>query len=321
MTVCIASLFRWNYGTLALPDWGVAAITASDRMITAGDVQYEPQQLKVAIITENVSVLIAGDYTVHSEAIKRVMAHTQGSPQTKPHQIATVYGAEIQSVQRKNAEDMILAPLGLNTDTFLAQQKDMSDNFVADITSQLQDYEGSEVEAIVVGIENKNARLYTVDARGMVRCFDDVGFSAIGIGAWHARSRLMQSGYTNTWNLGPALAATFAAKKAAEVAPGVGSATDIRVVLRDASFPLWDHVDAELKKIYEEYELEREEIAQYAVTELDKVLYAPAPKTISPQPEKPKETGSGQDAATKGDSRTEGQGAPAGTKDPPDSTQ
>lgn len=48
MTVCIAMVFSWNYGTIEKPVFGRVAITASDRMITAADVQYEPQQKKAA---------------------------------------------------------------------------------------------------------------------------------------------------------------------------------------------------------------------------------------------------------------------------------
>ena len=70
MTVCVATLFYWNYGTLIAPKPGIAAITASDQMITAYDVQYEPMQQKVAYITPKVLLLVAGDYATHSEAIR-----------------------------------------------------------------------------------------------------------------------------------------------------------------------------------------------------------------------------------------------------------
>jgi hypothetical protein len=86
-----------------------------------------------------------------------------------------------------------------------------------------------------------------VDTGGSVNCCDDVGFAAIGIGAWHAKSRLMQGGYINNMFFAPALAVLYAAKKAAEIAPGVGRATDIQIVLREGHFPLWDHVHKPLE--------------------------------------------------------------------------
>jgi len=70
MTICIAGLFRWNYaGEKGGQDWGPAALLVSDRMITAGDSQYEPLQQKIAQITPYTTILIAGDYSTHSQAL------------------------------------------------------------------------------------------------------------------------------------------------------------------------------------------------------------------------------------------------------------
>jgi hypothetical protein len=221
VTVCIASLFHWNYAMApAEPDVGLVAITASDRMITAFDVQYEPPQLKVAFFGTSL-ILIAGDFSIHTQALKETSEHLRGKGTAKPFDIALIYGRAIQAIKRRQAEDLILAPLGLNTD-----------GFVSRLTDQMQGYLGSDVEALVVGSDGTNAQIYSLDSRGTVSGMDDVGFAAIGMGAWHAKSRLMQSGYTNAFSYIPALSAVFAAKKNAEVAPGVGTATDMHLVFR-----------------------------------------------------------------------------------------
>jgi hypothetical protein len=86
VTVCIASLFQWNYGTTTNPpDLGPAAIVASDRMITFGDVQYEPNLLKVSFITPETLLLVAGDYAIHSQALKDT--YRQISSSTPPRNI------------------------------------------------------------------------------------------------------------------------------------------------------------------------------------------------------------------------------------------
>ena len=171
-------------------------------------------------------------------------------------------------MRQKQAEDFFLAPIGLNTETFLAQQKDMSDRFVDFVTNQLQGFEGPDVEALVVGTENGQAHIYKVDKHGTVRCLDDIGFAAIGIGAWHANSRLMQAGYVNTVILAPALGATFAAKNASEIAPGVGKSTDIHLVLRDAIVPLWANTAERMAALYEEYETKRLALAADTINQL-----------------------------------------------------
>jgi 20S proteasome alpha/beta subunit len=214
VTVCIAALFRFNYASPGDPvNHRVAAITLSDRMVTAGDVQYEPQQLKIAHVAQNVIIMIAGEYPVHSHAILTTAKQLRGNQSVSPYTIATIYGQSIQAIRQRQAEDIVLAPIGLNTETFLAQQRDMSDRFVDQVTNQLQGFGGPDVEALIVGTEDGNAHIYEVDRQGTVRSFDDIGFAAIGIGAWHAKSRLMQAGYVNTLTLAPALAATFAAKR------------------------------------------------------------------------------------------------------------
>jgi 20S proteasome alpha/beta subunit len=211
---------------------GVAALVATDRKISTDDIEYEPQQLKLSFITPRAVILIAGDFAVHSEALRVIQKNLKGNPDALPENIALLYGKAIQAIKRREAEDKYLAPLGMNTDTFLAQQRDLSEGFVDRITTQLQRYEGENVDAIIVGSDGESVHIYTVDTRGMIGCSDDVGFAAIGIGAWHAKSRLMQAGYVNTSIFAPALAAIYVAKKASEIAPGVGTTTDIHVVFR-----------------------------------------------------------------------------------------
>jgi hypothetical protein len=57
MTVCIAGIVQWKY-----PDkMGRAIVTASDRMLTVGASEYEPQQQKVGILRKHILIMVAGD--------------------------------------------------------------------------------------------------------------------------------------------------------------------------------------------------------------------------------------------------------------------
>jgi 20S proteasome alpha/beta subunit len=246
----------------------MAAMAVSDRMITAGDIEYEPQQLKVSFITDTTLILIAGEYPIHSEALKHIQLQIRRDPKFTPENIAVMYGRAIQKIKQRHREDIFLAPFGLNTDTFLAQQKEMSDNFVASITNQLQDYRGADVEALVVGAQGDTMRIFAVDANGTAKCYDDVGFAAIGIGGEHARSVLMQAGYVNTLPFAAALAATYVAKKASEIAPGVGTNTDIHLVFKGAIEQLRDDVHSKVRELYENYDAQRRKLAEGIVAEL-----------------------------------------------------
>jgi 20S proteasome alpha/beta subunit len=254
VTVCIAALFEWNYGPKAELERGSAALVLTDRMITAGDVQYEPQQSKLAYVTPAVLLMIAGDYSVHSQAIKKTVDNFEKKPDATPEDIAKFYGREIQAIKLKEAEDIYLAPLGLNSDSFLAQQKDMAPHFVSLLTDQMQSYKGEDVDALIVGsTKDKRVHIYGVDFRGMVSCYSDVGFAAIGSGAWHAKSRLMQAGYTSNMGFAMALGTIFVAKKIAELAPGVGENTDITMVFRDRIEKLRPDVASKVNGLFLEY--------------------------------------------------------------------
>jgi 20S proteasome alpha/beta subunit len=286
VTVCIAAICNWNYGTLAQPSLGTAAIVITDRMITAGDVQYEPPQTKQAHITPKVVIVIAGDYSVHSQALKKTAVHFETKPDASPEDVAIFYGRAIQTIKLKEAEDLYLAPLGLNSDSFLAQQDEMSSHFVAGLTDQMQGHRGAEVDALVVGSmpNNGKAAIYGVDAKGMITCHDDVGFASIGIGSWHAKSKLMQAGYASLLPFTPALSYAFAAKKSAEVAPGVGSNTDVLLVFRNEIIRLWPHIATKLNDLFVEYSSKVRNIEQAFLDELQGYISQPTAQDANDPP-------------------------------------
>jgi hypothetical protein len=117
---------------------------------------------------------------------------------------------------------------------------------------QMQSYRGEEADAIIVGPTNEVVSIFAVDTRGIVTCHDDVGFASIGCGAWHTKSRLMQFGYANSNPFVSVLVLTYAAKKAAGVAPGVGGNTDIKLVFRDHIEELRPDVGSRLHELFVE---------------------------------------------------------------------
>src|SRR5438876_5078171 len=63
MTVCVAAMCEQHQ-----------IIGASDRMLTAGDIQFEPQQQKIIPVTNSIVLMIAGDSALQSEIIQRVQS-------------------------------------------------------------------------------------------------------------------------------------------------------------------------------------------------------------------------------------------------------
>ena len=253
---------------------GYAAITASDKMITAGDVQYEPSQQKVAEITPRILLLIAGDFATHSEAIQATKADLKGDENASPHRVAIIYGQALQRIKRREAEDIFLAPFSMNTDSFLSQQNDLKDSFVSDLKDQLQGFQGQDVESLIVGTDDISPHIYWVDRNGSVRCMDDVSFHAIGIGAWHAKSQLMQAKYIKNTYFSTALTQIYAAKRRAEIAPGVGALTDIHIVGRGVHVPLNPDLMKQLEIQYQAYSKKHDKISEKSANNLQEYMNA-----------------------------------------------
>ncbi len=178
MTVCVACLCNWAYGQ---NDIGRAAITASDRQITAGDIEYEPPQLKISVQGRRALILVAGDYPTHTEALTRVSRIILSSGEVRPEQIAETYAGCLRDVKFDNACAIYLAPLGLNSSIF--STGDVAESLLGTLANNVMNYKGKKTEAIVAASDNSGAHLYLIDEESVVSCHDDVGFVAIGSGA------------------------------------------------------------------------------------------------------------------------------------------
>jgi hypothetical protein len=266
MTVCVAALFNATDES-GLLERGV--VSASDRMLTTGDIQYEPFKHKVGQLTPQALVMIAGDYAIHSEAVigvKRSIAERQLSD---IEDIAGAYADQLRRITTKHAVQLYLAPIGLDHDSFITNQKDMSPQLVSELTAKLQRFR-LDIEAIVVGFSGPQwVRLFVIGSDCISVCNDDVGFAAIGIGAWHAKSHFMFSGYAaDTAKFVDAVYNTYAAKKRAEVAPHVGDQTDIYVGMKNGFNPLIPDIRAVLQPVYERQEAVKSSIDQDSVNQL-----------------------------------------------------
>lgn len=220
MTVCIAAICRYGAGR--------AVLLTADRMISAndGEIQYEPNQMKFVAVTNRVVVLIAGNYSVHSEAIQSTMKHLAITPTADVREIAELYGSFVAEYRLREAGHLYLKPLGLSVD---ALANGGGGQLSSELASQMQNHH-LKVEAIVAGHDGNAAHIYYIDQSGFSSCHDDTGFVAIGLGAPHVESHFRTSKYSNGWSFADCLLLSFFAKRLAERAAGVGPTTDMVVV-------------------------------------------------------------------------------------------
>jgi hypothetical protein len=109
---------------------------------------------------------------------------------------------------------------------YISEQRNMTGQLVLDLSKELINFEMPQISCIISGIDETGAHIYTI-RNDQYTCNDSVGFAAIGIGARHASSQLMLSGQSWTSTVSDTALAVYNAKKRAEVAPGVGKATDL----------------------------------------------------------------------------------------------
>jgi hypothetical protein len=276
VTVCVAAIFE-NGGIVG----------ASDRMLTAGDIQFEPSVPKIRFFTNSIGGLVAGDANLQAEIVQEVLIKVGMRIDAAPtewvlvKEIATFYKVECDKAIGRLAERRILGPFGLTREDFLARQSEFSTDFVKDIAQELLSFESPAVEAIIAGVDSKGAHIYTVDNYSM-QCHDAVGFAAIGVGQTHASSQMMAFNHTYRHGLADTLMGVFFSKKRAEIAPGVGTATDMFVVAGLGSIDLLaDFVQQELEKRYAEEKRRQAKAADRSRTKIQQFVQAIIDKPAS----------------------------------------
>lgn len=264
MTICVAAMCEGG-GTL---------FGASDRMLSGRDVEFEPPQTKVFSMTNSIAVLVAGDTAVQMEILQRVRADVLPRITLDPNNwwlvsdVADLYSRYYFEARVKRAERAILAPLGMTSDSFLQLQQQLAPQLVTQLATELINYEAPSVQAIVLGVDPTGGHIYVCNNADVI-CQDGIGFAAIGSGSAHANSVFMFGGHAKWKPLPETFLMTYFAKKRAEVAPGVGTETDMLTIgpqlgsyvpigedaLKKCS-EIWDNAQAKRKEL--ELEAEKE---------------------------------------------------------------
>jgi 20S proteasome alpha/beta subunit len=264
VTVCIAAIYERS-----------GVFSASDRMITAGDIQFEPPVEKVRYLTRSCLVMFAGDAAMQAEIIQATQATLSEKIRQNPDEwltiksIAETYKDQMSVAILARSSRRVLSPLGLSMESFLSRQRDFIPEFARDLTRELLNYEGPQMDGIVCGIDTSGPHIYTVD-NSSVNCRDHVGFAAIGAGYWHANSQMMSFGHGPQASLADTLLNVFFAKKQAEIAPGVGEATDMYITTAlGSSSELRENVAQELEKRYAEEKRRQKRVANTSRQKID----------------------------------------------------
>jgi len=247
MTICIAALCT---------DAGQPMIVgAADQMVSAGDIEFEPPQPKIWGLSDHSVAMLSGSSTDQFAILRRAQGIVAERKLTKVGEIAAVYAQEFADYRREAAAAAVLSPLGLDTQSFLDRQNSLDQQLVRTLSSQLQN-EKINGRVIVTGMDDSGGHIYEIRDPGRTVVYDSIGFAAIGGGQWHAESQFMFAGHTAKAGFQETLFLAYTAKKRAEVAPGVGSATDMFVIGFNPRtlFAIYSPVMNDIEKIYQRFD-------------------------------------------------------------------
>jgi hypothetical protein len=249
MTVCIA----------AICEGGKSIAVAADRMFTNPglSVEFETAERKIEDLASRCIAMAAGDSVFATEVLAAVRHQLGGNPSPPFDQAAELVRSAYENVRSRKVYQTVIAPVlgadferlraaGMSVPSYLEKQPMVFQQMV-----MMSQQFNPQTDFLVAGVDDAGAHLSHVTNPGVLSQLQKLGHAAIGSGGIHALTRLSLLGQSRQRGLVETLADVYSAKRAAEVAPGVGNATDLAVI--DAEHGVWfctDPVREELDGIH-----------------------------------------------------------------------
>ena len=222
MTICIAALYENGKG----------CVLASDQMTTAHfpiGYEFENEEVKKIVKVRDKTVaymLIAGDVLFANEVLEAVRKDVDEKGLTGASVMAELFRQHYQKVRREHIIRSQIEPRGLSLEEYYKEHQSLMKEVVTMIDRALVTY-NTRTELIVAGFDEENCSVFSVMNPGDLFCHDAIGFAAVGSGAPHAVYSLIESEYKKSMDGKAVYELVEKAKHRSEVAPGVGSKTEI----------------------------------------------------------------------------------------------
>lgn len=246
MTVCIS----------AVCENGKSVVVAADRMMTYGPpmlLQTEPPVKKIEQLTISCVLMFSGSVPDGEEIATRVKAKATSSHNPVVSEIAEECKAGYAELKQKRVEETILRPyLGVDFNKFQTLVTQSSASQILGQILGLISQHNLQLDLLVAGIDVTGAHLYGVTHPGILVPLETMGFAAVGSGGTHAAVRLCLAQQTRASALHETVFNVYGAKRSSEIAPGVGRATDMAVILHDRISFLDESELEGLNSVYEE---------------------------------------------------------------------
>jgi len=215
---------------------------------------FEPDESKARWITDRSVVLTAG--TLHEPDLL-IENREKARGKERVTDIAEVLKGIYADVRRRRVEDEVLRPMaGIDSfQEYHEKQSGLHESVVIDMNERIRRYDLG-LTLLLAGIDDRGeGHCILIENPGTWRSYDFLGYCTAGIGDRHADNAFAWYQYTQSIPLREALYIAFEAKKRAEMAGGVGKATDIHILSKDKGIEVVDlEVVERLEVIYAERE-------------------------------------------------------------------
>ena len=223
MTICVA----------AICNQGACVVVAGDRMVSAPflTVEFDHPNAKIDTISPRCVALSSGDVL----CITDILSESSGILGQLQDPSVDLFTNEIKQrflrVRTRLLNERLFQPRGLSFENYYTRGQIQS--IPADLAMVLDNHVLKfqlETSLIVAGTDSSGGHVYCIEDPGTSHCFDRLGYHAIGSGHRHAILSLVTMQHNATVDLPRAIYNVYRAKRQAEMAPGVGLATDMRII-------------------------------------------------------------------------------------------
>ncbi len=263
MTVCIGAICKCGDGE--------DVVVAADRMMTYGppmNLESEPALKKIVPLTRSAALLFSGMVFDGEEIAGQVRGDVGGSEPTV-HELSEKVAKAYVDLKRRRVEETILQPflaVGFPEFRTMAAQAPAS-QVLQQVIAMIAQH-NLNLELLVSGCDAGGAHLDIVSHPGTLAKVGQTGFATIGSGALHAAIWLSLAQHTRSASFGETIYNVYEAKKAAEVAPGVGQLTDIGVAVNGR----FSFLDESVFELLEKAHKEKPRLAEQERAEIEEAL-------------------------------------------------
>lgn len=235
----------------AICDKGKALVAVSDRMLTGPASTYEQSMSKGVFLSDNAFAMLCGSVEIGYSIANWACQYVRENNLTKLNRIVEQTGRAFQEAREHQIVQNYLGRYGIRSMKHWHQvQRELRDGVATTLAAQIQAYK-LDVQLMVAGISDGRAHLYVVnDSKGIEPRYM-TGFCCVGSGWIHAATTFARYSYDMSFSLSEALYVAYEAKGRAELAPGVGQATDVFVVDSRGIHVITQETHGQLKEMYE----------------------------------------------------------------------